>query len=152
MRRNWMGELLCTHHVWPCFMLYVYTFSILNIKFLFGLTSIYLDMKSRPVCTKFYITILLQNDEHSGSIPVIVDVQSKLSRCSENLYPGDVDLMKNSQSEFVPFDIAVIVILILSSITYIRSLIKSSILAKVRVCVHACSTVLYFQVCFENSP
>jgi len=112
-------------------MLHVYFLSILNIKFEFGLTSIYLDTKRLPVCTKFYITIQLQNNEHSGSIPVIMDVKPKLSRCKGS---GDADMTKN-ESEFVPLDTVVIIIVILSSITCIRSLIKSSILAKVCVCV-----------------
>jgi len=125
---------ISTYIVHVC-MLYV-SYSILFIQFFFRLTSIYLDVVSRPVCTKFFITITLQNNEHSGSIPVIMDVKPKLSPCKDNLYPGDVDLLKNSESEFVPLDIVVIVVVVLSSLTYIRSLIKSSLLAK--VCVYAC--------------
>jgi len=86
--------------------------------------------------------MLLQNTDHSGSIPVIMDVKPKLSKCHQNLYPGGVNLMKKSElSEFVPLDTAVIVIVMLSSITCIRSLIKSSILAKVCVCVCVCVSV-----------
>ena len=137
-----MGKLMCAHHICPHTLQHVYFFSILHIKFEFGLTSIYLDIKRLPVCTKFYITILLQNDEHSGSIPLIMTVKPKLHKCNNNLYSGDVDSMKD-ESEFVPLDAVVIIIVILSSITCIRSLIKSSMLAK--VCVFACLCVTQLQ-------
>ena len=117
-------------------MIYVIVvFSIINIHFEFGITSIYLDQKSTPVCTDFIITILLDNNQHGGSIAVVVEVKPKLKKCKQNLDTSDVDLMTNSESEYIPLDVSVIVIVFLSCGTYIRSLIKSYLLAKVSMYV-----------------
>ena len=109
--------------------------SIIDIHFEIDVASVYLDQKSSPVCTDFDITVLLDNNQHGGSIPVDIDVQPKLKRCVKNLNEKDIDLMHNSESEFIPLDLSVIIIVFLSCGTYIRSLIKSYLLAKVCVCV-----------------
>ena len=108
------------------------------------------------MCTDFLITISLDNNQHSGSIPVAIKVKPKLTKCKPNLDQNDVDLMTNSESEYIPLDVSVIVIVFLSCGTYIRSLIKSYLLAKVSVCmcvracvcVHVCVSVCAY-VCIS---
>ena len=125
-------------------------FSIIDIHFEIDIASVYLDQKSSPVCSDFDITVLLDNNQHGGSIPVDIDVQAKLKKCEKNLDEADVDLMHNSESEFIPLDLSVIIIVFLSCGTYIRSLIKSYLLAKVSVCLSVCLSVcvcIYVYVC-----
>ena len=97
---------------------------------------------------------MLDNNQHGGNIPVVIEVEPKLKKCQPNLDKSDNDLVTNSESEYYPLDVCVIAVVILSCGTFIRSLIKSYMLAKVSIvriynvcciCVHVklCMYVLY---------
>ena len=86
----------------------------------------------------------------------MIEVKPSLKNCQPNLDTSDIDLMTNSESEYIPLDVCVIAVVILSCGTYIRSLIKSYLLAKVSivcsmsiVCVHiyACKIMYVRTVC-----
>ena len=120
-------------------------FSIISIKFEFGIASIYLNQKSTPVCANFDINIVLDNNQHGGNIPVVIEVEPTLKKCQPNLDKNDNDLVTTSESEYYPLDVCVIAVVILSCGTFIRSLIKSYMLAKVSIVYTMC--VVYVCAC-----
>ena len=97
------------------------------------------------MCANFDIKIVLDNNQHGGSIPVVIEVEPELKKCQANLDTSDIDLMTNSESEYIPLDVCVIAIVILACGSYIRSLIKSYLLAKVSIVCIMC--VVHTYVC-----
>ena len=110
--------------------LHIVLLRIARITFDFTLGAFYqtgIIESNNAVNAEFFLEVLYTNELHSGHIHVEVQLDIKLTRfCNDEL--------RNTMA----LDIIVLIFLILSSVTYVISIYKSTKLAGVcKLCMHA---------------